>query len=152
MMIPLQFCKFSFRPREMCSTTVVTNNGSRSFGSEESVLESGQLRLLAFSHELGCCSFNGPASISGDEAEVEVCRAAIFALMILCAGRIGQTAGVAGPHEQPMSAPMRWSMARRAGQVLLWCDQASVIKLARCDGVQGRDGVKPHARIVGRVF
>jgi len=101
---------------------------------------------------LVCGSFNGPASIYGDEAEVEICRAAVFALMISCARRVGQTARVAGPHQQAMSAPVSWSMARRAGRVLLRRDQAGAFKLARCYSVQRRNGVKPNARIVGRVF
>jgi hypothetical protein len=72
--------------------------------------------------------------------------------MISRPGRITQTAGVAGPHRRAMSAPMSWSMAGRAGRVLRPCDQASAIKLANCDGAQGRNGVKTHARIVRRVF
>src|SRR6266436_4062233 len=119
----------------MCSTTVAANNGCRSLGSEERIVVAGCLRLLAFSHNLVCCSFNGPASIYRDEAEVEICRAAVFALMISCAGRVSQTAGVTGPCQQAMSA-IRWSMARGAGRMFLGCDQASAIKPADCDNVQ----------------
>src|SRR6185295_11022127 len=141
MIVALQSSNLNLRHCEVCSTTVAANNGCCSLRSKQCVAVSGRLRLLALSHKLVCCSFNGPASIYRDEAEVEVCRAAVFALMISCAGRVSQTARVAGPHKQAMSAPTSWSMARRGGRVLLGCDQASAIKLADCDSVHAQGAI-----------
>jgi hypothetical protein len=112
---------------------IATPNGSSSLRGKQCIAVSGGLRLLAFSHEMVCGSFNRPASIYRDEAEVEISGAAVFALMISCGGRVSQTAGIAGPHKQAMSMTMRWSMARCAGRVLFGCNQASAIKLADCD-------------------
>ena len=84
------------------------------------------LGLLTLSHQLICRSFNRPASIYRDEAEVEVCRAAIFA-----------------PHDSLHRAHLPGSVRSSA-------TRASDVSADELERGAGREACAPHGRLSQR--